>query len=111
MEKDKVYLNHIFDAITLIESFTKGQTKSSFIDNELLISAVVRQLEIIGEAAKKTSAGFKAKHKDVLWKEITGMRNILIHEYFNVDLKLVWETVRLNLPKFKKQIAVLLKTF
>ena len=71
--------------------------------------AIIRRLEIIGEAVKNLSALFRAKHPDVPWKKMAGMRDILIHEYFDVDLALTWKVIKHELPKIKKELAELVK--
>lgn len=71
--------------------------------------AIIRRLEIIGEAVKNIPDDFKDKHPDVPWKEIAGMRDILIHEYFGVNLERVWKTAKEDLPEFKKTVSEILK--
>ncbi|MGB9659360.1 MAG: DUF86 domain-containing protein [Nitrososphaerales archaeon] len=102
MRKDKAYLKHILDVILDIEKFTEGITKEGFYENKEKQYAVLRGLEIIGEATKNLSRELKAKHREVQWKDIAGMRDKLIHEYFGVNLELVWETIKKNLPELKK---------
>ncbi|MEM0171820.1 MAG: DUF86 domain-containing protein [Conexivisphaerales archaeon] len=92
MRKDEAYLRHILDAISKIEKFTEGVTKEIFFENVEKQYAVLRALEIIGEATKNLSRELKKKHREVPWKDIAGMRDKLIHEYFGVNLELVWET-------------------
>jgi len=109
MKKDKAYLKHILDAITDIEKFTEGITKEGFFENKEKQYAVLRGLEIVGEATKNLSKELKTRHPEVPWKDIAGMRDKLIHEYFGVNLELVWETIKNKLPQFKKQIHKILK--
>jgi uncharacterized protein with HEPN domain len=108
MTKDKVYLTHILDAISDIEQFTLGISQEDFFKNREKQYAVLRALEIIGEATKNLSGELKAKSLDVDWKNIAGMRDKLIHAYFGVNLPLVWETVKTDLPQLKKKILLLL---
>jgi uncharacterized protein with HEPN domain len=84
-------------------------TKEGFFKNIEKQYAVLRGLEIIGEATKNLSKELRAKHHEVPWKDITGMRDKLIHEYFGVNLELVWVTIKNELPEFKKQILKMLK--
>lgn len=110
MNKDPlVFLGHVRDAIKLIENFTDGHTKDKFFLNELVQSAVVRQIEIIGEATKNLSIRFRKKYPQVPWSDIAGMRDKLIHQYFGVNLHRVWEVVKGDLPKLKKEIQRILK--
>lgn len=110
MKKDKVYLKHILDAISDIEKFTGGIPGSEFFKNKEKQYAVLRGLEIIGEAVKNLSKDARSKHREVPWRDIAGMRDKLIHEYFGVNLELVWETVKDKLPGLKEQIFGILKS-
>ena len=105
---DSVYFNHILDAINQTEEYLKDLDKESFMEYPLARDGVIRQLEIIGEAAKNISDTTKELAPDVPWVEIVGMRNKLIHEYFGVDLDAVWETVQKDLPPLKKAVEKLL---
>ena len=105
---DKARLHHIFDAILEIENYTKNKSYNDYFSNSMLQSACVRQLEIIGEAASKVSHETKIESINTQWQEITGLRNILIHEYFGVDLDIVWEIIQTDIPHFKIQIQNLL---
>jgi len=105
---DKVRIQHINDSIREIKEYTSGITFHSFQSNSMMQFAVVKQLEIIGEAANHFTEEFKEIHKDVQWKEIIGMRNILIHEYFGIDVKLVWDIVQEDIPELESKIKILL---
>ena len=105
---DSAYLKHILDANNAIEEYTKNIDWPSFLKNKLVQDGVVRELEIIGEATKNLSDQFKQSYPTIPWQDINDMRNKLIHEYFGVDLQIVWDTVHKNLPEFKKQIQALL---
>ena len=109
MKEDKVYLWHILDAIENIERFMDGLEKPEFIKDTLVHSAVIRQLEIIGEAVKNLSFGLRKSHQDIPWRDIAGLRDKLIHEYFGVDLSLVWIIAVRDLPKLKTPIKGILK--
>lgn len=108
MRNDKVYLQHIVDAIAKIETYLKGASFESFSKNEMMVDAVVRELEIIGEAANNISEGFKEDHPPIPWDEMIGMRNRLIHEYFGVNKKIVWETCQTDLKELEFQLKKLL---
>jgi uncharacterized protein with HEPN domain len=77
--------------------------------NRLVQDGVIRQVEVVGEAAKRVSGEVKTKCPDIPWQDITGMRNKLIHDYFGVDLEAVWETVRKDVPRLKSQVESLLR--
>lgn len=109
MNGDKLYLKHIWDSIIRIEKFTGEVSFEDFMSDEMRQSAVVRETEIIGEAVKNLSKNFKKRHAKVPWQEAINMRNKLIHEYFGVDLEIVWETINEDLPKLKKLLVVLRK--
>ena len=108
MKRDNAYLQHILDAISNIEKFIEGITKEEFTKNLEKQYAILRGLEIIGEAAKNLSRELKRKYPHIPWKEIAGMRDKLIHQYFGVNLDLVWETVKTKLPELKNQISIIL---
>jgi len=101
------YLNDILDAITDVASFIKGMHYKEFILDRKTLNAVVRSIEIIGEAAKHIPKAIKDKAPEIHWKEIVGMRNKIAHEYFGIDNKIVWETAKRYLPKLKKQIDLI----
>ncbi|MCB9771302.1 MAG: DUF86 domain-containing protein [Candidatus Omnitrophica bacterium] len=104
---EALYIKDIADAIAHIEQYTKGISFTKFSKTPMIIDAVVRNFEIIGEAAKNLSSKTKASVPEIPWEDITGMRNKIIHEYFGVDLEIIWKTIRESLPVFKKAIAKL----
>jgi uncharacterized protein with HEPN domain len=104
MKEDKVYLEHILEAIADIGVFLAEHTESDFYEQKILQSAVVRQLEVIGEASRQLSKEAKRSMKTIEWVSIIGMRNKLIHEYFGVDLQTVWLVVAEELPILKKEV-------
>lgn len=105
MKKDPlIFVEHILQNIGLIEDFSKGLSKAELISSELKQYALVRALEIIGEAVKNIPLPIKAKYGDIPWKKIAGFRDVVIHQYFGVDLDLVWVIVKKEIPTFKKQV-------
>lgn len=103
--RDNIYIGHILKSISDIEIFLK-KTKDSrqFKKDELLLSGVMRKLEIIGEASKRLSPQFKRKTKHIPWKEICGMRDKLIHDYVGVDLLAVWKTAKKDTQELKETL-------
>lgn len=104
MKEDKPYILHILDAIAEIREFCKGIGKEEFAKNKLVRNATIRQLEIIGEAAKLISPKFKEEHKDLPWGKISGMRDKLIHGYAGVNYSVVWDTIEKDLPELEKKL-------
>ncbi len=105
MKKDKAYLKDMLDAISDIEVFIGNINEAEFYKNKEKKYAVVRTLEIIGEATKNLSKELRAKHKEIPWKEIAGMRDKLIHWYFGIKWELVWGTVKNKIPELKNQLS------
>lgn len=91
MKKDpKIFIEHIIESIQLIEEYSSSLSEAKFKKMPAIQDAIIRRLEIIGEAVKNISVSFRAKHPEVPWKQMAGMRDVLIHEYFDVDLSLTW---------------------
>ena len=108
MKDPLVFIKHILEAIGKIERFTKDHSQEKFIKDELVQSAVVRQLEIIGEAVKNLPKEFTKKHPDIPWSEIAQTRDKMIHHYFGFDVGFVFKIVQIELPKLKKEIERIL---
>lgn len=106
---DLPYLLHIRDAITLIGEWSKNISFDDFIEDKKLQSAIIRQLEIIGEAAKNVSEESKVSSPEIPWRPITDARNVLIHGYFTVDEKKVWDMVQLDIPKLSVHVCALIE--
>jgi len=106
MSKQSVeYLRHIADECQFILSTTAGITKDDLLENEVMKRAVVRSLEIIGEACKKIPVDFKLKWNTISWKNMAGMRDRLIHDYIGVNYSIVWDVVRNKIPELTTQMA------
>jgi len=104
-----LYLEDILASIRKIEKYLKNTSLLTFQKDEKTIDAVIRNLEIIGEAAKNIPEKVKRENKDIPWRQIVGMRNKVIHEYFGVDIDMLWETLIKDIPQLKKQIKKLSK--
>jgi uncharacterized protein with HEPN domain len=102
------YLHDILDAIDKAEKFLKGLSFADFDKDEKTQFAVIRALEIIGEATKKIPENIRSQYSDVPWREVAGMRDILIHDYFGVDTEVVWKTTHVDLPELRIQIQQIL---
>jgi uncharacterized protein with HEPN domain len=105
---DRQRLLHILEAINEIRFYTKSTDLPVFLSNSMMRFACVKQIEIIGEAANNISAETKAMFEDLEWKQIIGMRHILVHEYFGVDFDLIWQVIIKDLPLLEqKTLAVI----
>ncbi len=101
MRDHTLFIQDILLAIERIESFISGMDYDAFVEDDKTLSAVVRKLEIIGEAVKQLPESFTLQYPAIPWKQIAGMRDKLIHFYFGVDPLLVWQTVQNRLPELK----------
>ncbi len=106
MSKDtKEYLRHINDECTFIISVTQNLHLEQFLQDEILKRAVIRSLEIIGEATKKIPADIKVKWRSIPWKNMAGMRDRLIHDYMGVNYPIVWDVLKNKIPEIHKEIS------
>ncbi len=106
---DKNRLLHVIDSIQEINNYIKGATFQDFEEQSMMKNACIRQLEIIGEACSRVSEPIRSNNPQVFWKEIIGLRNILIHQYFGVDEKVVWDIIKNDLPELKNQVKVIIQ--
>lgn len=102
------YLKDILESINRVETYTSNLSFEKFKVDKLIQDAVVRNLEIIGEAANHIPKKISNAVSEVEWKKITGLRNLLIHEYFGIDIDIVWDIVKNKVPDFKKKISKIL---
>jgi len=103
------YIKDILISMQDVEEFTSGMTFEDFLQDKKTIKAVIRSLEVLGEAAKKIPDDIKARYPRIPWKRMAGMRDKLIHEYFGVDLEIVWNAAKKELPPVKSSIEELVR--
>ncbi|MEO8146765.1 MAG: HepT-like ribonuclease domain-containing protein [Bacteroidia bacterium] len=108
---DKQRLLHIFDAIEEIENYIEEKNFDDFKNNSMMRNASIKQLEIIGEASNYLSTPTKEKFNTIDWSKIVGLRNILVHEYFGIDMFLIWQIITVDLPGLKSEIKKMLLDF
>lgn len=106
---DKQRLLHIKDAIAEIEAYTNNTDLKNFLSNSMMRFACVKQIEIIGEAANLITPETKALFSDMEWKQIVGMRHILVHEYFGIDFDLIWQVIIKDLPVLRQKVTTVLE--
>ena len=108
MNSDRVLASHILEFINNIEHYTVDLTKEKFLSNFMVQDAVTRNVEIIGEACSKVSQKTKDQFREIPWRDIVAMRNILIHEYFRTDPETIWNVVQQDIPVLKVHILEIL---
>ena len=108
MRDDRERLQDILEAIERIERYS-AKGRKAFESDELVQNWIVRHLQIIGAATRSLSLDLREKHPDISWSKIIGMRNILVHDYFGIDVDVVWSAVERDLPELKRKITALLK--
>ncbi|GAI48394.1 unnamed protein product [marine sediment metagenome] len=104
MKDDRVFIRHILDEVAFIIKEGKGLNYEDLVSNETLKRAVIRSLEIIGEATKNLSEDFRKKHPDIEWRELAGLRDKLIHHYFGINWKRVWDVIKNLIPEIEDKL-------
>ncbi len=102
--KDVVRFRHMFDSVAALLTFVKGRKRAHLNNDRLFANAIVRELEVLGEAANRISKKTQRQFPSIPWKQMIGMRNTLIHAYFEVDYDVVWETIKNDLPGLHKRL-------
>ena len=106
----KMYIEDILESMDKIERYINSLTYETFEKNDLVVDAVIRNIEIIGEASKNIPENVRGEYPEIPWKRIVGLRNIAIHEYFGVDLTIIWEIITKNLPETRSKIELMLES-
>ena len=110
MKKEmRVFLEDIKESVERIEEYTQGMSKEHFMEDIQTQDAIIRRLEIIGEAVKNIPEDFRSKYPDIPWKQVAGMRDVLIQGYFGVNLERVWAVVKRDLPELKPKVLRILE--
>ncbi len=110
MRSEKLYLEDIVTACDAVEMFIAGLSKETVLETDMVLSAVIRKLEIISEASSRLSAKLRLENPQIEWKKIIGFRNILAHQYFSCDPNLIWEVAENHIGPLKKLIKAILDT-
>jgi len=108
---DALYLRHVLDAIGRVEQYLENHDEVYFLETPLIQDGVIRQLEVIGEAVRHISRDLRSTYPEVPWKDVAGMRDKLIHDYFGVDLRAVWLTATQDLIPLQEQVEGILRDF
>lgn len=108
MKDERVYLEHILEAIRRVEAYTEND-KEKFMEDTLVQDGVIRNLQTLAESTQKISDTIKEKHPEIEWRAIAGFRNIMVHDYLGVDLHRIWGVVENRIPKLKEEIKKILR--
>ena len=104
----RVYLEDILQCIEKVRDYTEGLTREGLLSDSKTLDAVVRNLEVIGEAVKSLPEGVRAEHPEAEWKKIAGLRDILIHQYFGIDVEIIWDVIQNKLPTLERLVREML---
>ncbi|WP_141433929.1 DUF86 domain-containing protein [Bacillus sp. 03113] len=105
----KVFLEDIFTAAVKVEKYTKGLSYAEFLDNDLVLDAVIKNILVIGEATKNIPDEFRQANSQIEWRKMAGMRDMLIHGYFSINHRIVWDVVQNKIPTLKQHVQQILK--
>ena len=108
--RDTGRLEHILTAIANVQKFLEGKTFDDLRQDKILFYAVVKNIEIVGEAANNITKELQMRHTEVLWKDVISMRHVLVHDYYSIDARTAWQTAKENLPPLKEQIEKILSS-
>ncbi len=106
---DLLLLNDVLDAINRIEIYVQGVSKVTFFENLMMQDAVMHQIEIVGEASNHISDAFQDEHPELPWMQMRAVRNKIVHDYRGIELEIIWDTVKNNLPDLKVRVEKLLR--
>jgi len=109
IKNPQIYIQHILESIEVVAEYIDGVSKKDFLADKEKQDAVIRRIGIIGESVKNIPESIRKQNTNIPWRNIAGMRDIVIHEYFDVDLNHAWETAKIGLPKLKRELIKLLK--
>ncbi|HLD31164.1 MAG TPA: DUF86 domain-containing protein [Patescibacteria group bacterium] len=110
IKKDpKIFIEHILESISLVGQYIFELSKKDFLQSKEVQDATIRRIEIIGEATRQIANDLREKYPEIKWREIMAMRNLLIHEYFAVDMEATWDTIKQDLPKLERQLKKVIK--
>ena len=104
MKDDRLYLIHISESIAKIDTYISGLDTAAFLQRDMVQDAVLRNLQVLAESTQRLSDTLKERHPEIEWYKISGLRNVLVHDYLGIDLNTVWLAVRNNLPELKTVI-------
>ncbi len=110
-DRSELYLKDLMDSMDQVMTYVDGMTFNEFEKDKMRIDAVLRNIQIIGEAARNISEEIKEKYPDIPWRRMIGLRNIVVHAYFGVDLEMIWRISTVNIPETQPQLEMIVENF